>query len=216
MLEEDQYEEYIANTPQRFLLTTQQQFEIAKEHSIIIRALSEGNLSVKEIHDLYITPGAKKHSKTLKTIYRYMDTLEAAGLVKVAGYRKYANKRATEKLYCRTARVFFNRENELKEQWLTTTDGHEYVKSLAQILWSLKNPEIEPPIELTNQLTKYIRETETQVNKIIDLITSDEKISKILDKHKLSHIQNLLTMSSHIQAMLEIDINDQIKKTLEK
>jgi Fe2+ or Zn2+ uptake regulation protein len=211
---EENPQEFIAFRPKRFLLTTPQQFEIGKEHSIILTALTEGNMSVKEIHDLYKLPDSKKHTLTLKTIYRYMDLLEEAGLVKVAGYRKYPNKRTTEKLYCRTARVFFNRSNELKEQWLTTEEGQEYIESLAQIIWRLKHTETQPPEALKTLLTKYIQETHTQVNRIIDTITTDEKLAKILDKQKLSHIQSALSLTSHIQGMLETDTRDQIKEII--
>lgn len=213
---EEEYEDYIAYTPQSFLMLDPQTYQIAKENGTIISALSEGNMSVKEIHDLYRTPDTKKHTKTLKTIYRYMDTLEKAGLVKIAGYRKCKNPRCTEKLYCRTARVFFNRDNHQKEQWLTTQEGQEYIESLTQVIWKINNPTTDPPPELKTHITTYFKETQIQVNKIIDKITTDEKLATILDKHKLSHIQNLLSITSHIQATLEIDTIDQLKKILEK
>lgn len=214
MPEEQEYEDYIAYTPQRFMLTDAQQFEIAKDHSTIITALSEGNMSVKEIHDLYTIPGSNKHTKTLKTIYRYMETLEEAGLVKVAGYRKYTKKRATEKLYCRTARVFFNRDAELKEQWLKTPEGQEYIEALAEILWSINDQTAEPPPKLKTLLAKHIQETQTQVNRIIDKITSDEKAARLLDTYRLNHIQNALSFVSQLQATLTLDTREQLLKTL--
>ena len=119
------YEEYIAYKPQTFKLLNNDQFELAKEHARILQALGEkGDMSVKEIHDLYTTTKGK-HTKTLKTIYRYMEILEEADIVQVAGYRKYANRRTTEKLYTRTAKIFFNKSNENKKEWLNTVEGNK-------------------------------------------------------------------------------------------
>jgi len=212
---EEEYEDFIAYTPKRFQMLDQETYNIAKEHGTIISALNEGNMSVKEIHNLYQIPDTKKHAKTLKTIYRYMDTLEKAGLVKIAGYRKYTKKRATEKIYCRKARVFFNQDNQQKEQWLTSEEGREYLKSLTQVIWSINNKEAEPPPELLTHITEYARENYKQVKKIVDKITTDEKLATILDKHKLSQIQNLLEDSSKIQTMLELKTREKIQKIIE-
>lgn len=211
---EEEYQDYIANKPQRFLLLNTEQHQIVLEHATIIKALSQGNMSVKEIHNQYLIPGTKKHSKTLKTIYRYMDTLENAGLVMIAGYRKGTDSRGTEKLYCRTARVFFNKDNQHKEQWLTTQEGQEYLESLTQIMWNINKKENPPPPELKTHITDYIKGTRKEVNKVIDKITTDEKLANILDKHSVSEMQKILEITSQIQTMLETDTLDQIKKTL--
>ncbi|MCK5670840.1 hypothetical protein KAI10_05620, partial [Candidatus Bathyarchaeota archaeon] len=69
-----EYEDYIIDKPERFKLMPESVFSLAKEHGAIMDALARANLTVKEIHDLYSLPDGK-YSKTLKTIYRYMDTL---------------------------------------------------------------------------------------------------------------------------------------------
>ena len=214
-MSEEEVQEYIAYTPKRFQMLDGNIYQIAKEYGTIISALNEGNKSVKEIHDLYKVPGTKKHTKTLKTIYRYMDTLEKAGLVKVAGYRKYTKKRATEKLYCRTARVFFNRDNQQKEYWYSSEEGQEFVESITQVIWSINNKPDDPPQELNTLITEYMMEGQKQANMIIEKITSDEKLASILDKHKLSRIQNLLDVTSQIQAILEQDTRDKLEKIIE-
>ena len=144
-----------------------------------------------------------------------MDTLEKAGLVKIAGYRKCTKPRCTEKLYCRTARVFFNRDNQQKEQWHTSPEGQEFVESLSQIIWSVNDKPGNPPPELKTHITDYMMEGQKQANKIIEKLTTEEKLASILDKHKLSHIQNLLDVSSQIQANLEQDTKEKIKKIIE-
>jgi len=212
--EVQEYEEFIAYTPKRFQMIDGDIYQMAKEYGTIISALNEGNKSVKEIHDLYKIPGTKKHTKTLKTIYRYMDILEKADLVKVAGYRKYTKKRATEKLYCRTARVFFNRDNQQKEYWYTSEEGQEFVKSVTHVIWSINDKPDDPPPELNKLITEYMMEGQEQANKIIEKITSDEKLASILDKHKLSHIQTLLDVSSLIQTILEKDTREKLEKII--
>lgn len=212
---EEEVQEYIAYTPKRYQMLDNETYLIAKEYGTIISALNEGNKSVKDIHNLYKVPGTKKHRKTLKTIYRYMDTLEKAGLVKIAGYRKYSKKRATEKLYCRTARVFFNQDNQQKEYWYTSEEGQTFVESVTQLIWNLNEKTDTPPPELNELITEYMMEGQKQANRIIEKITTDEKLATILDKHTLSRIQGLLDISSQIQAVLEKDTRERLKKLME-
>ncbi|NHJ87536.1 MAG: hypothetical protein FK734_18895, partial [Asgard group archaeon] len=64
---------------------TPEQMKIANKYGIITSALREKPMTVKEIRDLYYDEENKKHQYSLKTIYRYIEKLEEASLVIVAG-----------------------------------------------------------------------------------------------------------------------------------
>jgi Fe2+ or Zn2+ uptake regulation protein len=196
-----EYEDYIIDKPERFMLKHESIFTQAKEQQIILTALSEGNMTVKEIHDLYTLPDGK-HSKTLKTIYRYMDTLEQIGLVKLAGHRKTKGKRSLEKLYCRTAKVFFNDDAAHKTAWLSTDDGQRFIEMLTTLIWQLHGKEGDKEA-LKEAVLAYFKASQVQINKVIDKTMTDDKFADTIDKYTLSEIKGALTFVSHIQAMLD-------------
>ena len=78
----------------------------------IIRILRQGPMTAREIEAEYNKIAESSdlvEKKSDTTIYRYLKALEKASLVAQAGRRVYFGKTATEILYCRTARVFLNR-----------------------------------------------------------------------------------------------------------
>ena len=208
------HEDYIANKPESFKLLTQEQFQTAKDHSTILEALNEKPMTVKEIHNLYRKDN--KHTKTLKTIYRYMETLEQNNLVQIAGYRKPENSRTTEKIYQRTARVFFNKEQEHHKEWINTPTGQEYIKATTHLLWALNHPNTPPPPELETLIQKHTQQTEEQLNTIIQRLTTEPELTTILDQYNLKQIKQTLETVPILQTIIQTDTLEQIKKTLKK
>ena len=71
-----------------------------------------------------------------------------------------------------------------------------------------------PPFSLTAVLA-YFRASQVQINKIIDMTTTDEDFADIMDKYTLSEIKGALSFVSHIQAMLDSQKTmDEMKKLL--
>jgi predicted GNAT family acetyltransferase len=196
-----EYEDYIIDKPERFKLMPESVFSLAKEHGIIMDALARANLTVKEIHDLYSLPDGK-YSKTLKTIYRYMDILEQIGLVKLAGHRKTKGKRTLQKLYCRTAKVFFNDDDAHKEEWLQTDKGRRFIDMLTTLIGQLHGREGETEA-LRETVLAYFRSSQIHINEIIDKTMTDDRFSDTMDKYDLNEIKAALTFVSHIQVMLD-------------
>ena len=208
-----EYEDYIVDKPERFKLMPESVFTHAKEHGIIFDALAKGNMTVKEIHDLYSLPDGK-HSKTLKTVYRYMDSLEQIGLVKLAGHRKTKGKRTLQKLYCRTAKVFFNDDAAHKEEWLRTEKGHRFIDMLTTLIGQLHGKEGDTDA-LREAVLAYFRASQVHINEIIDKTMTDDRFSDTMDKYTLYEIRGALTFVSHIQAMLDSqETIDEMKKLL--
>jgi DNA-binding PadR family transcriptional regulator len=102
--------------------------KLVDNHKRIIFALKNKNMTVNEIYGLYREPtSGKKAIKTKKTVYRYLDKLEKAGLLVVAGHRKKEGSHFVEKIYARTAKVYFAMADDVPKWWDT-----EYGKKFAE------------------------------------------------------------------------------------
>jgi len=81
------YQDYITFKPQALIFLSDKGTDLVHEHSLIISGLRKRPMTVKEIHNLYYDIDNNKHTKAIKTIYRYLEKLEEEGLVTVAGHR---------------------------------------------------------------------------------------------------------------------------------
>ncbi len=89
----------------------------------IIALLRHGNFTAKEITELYSTySGSGYKPKSEKTIYRYLKELKEAGLIDEVGQRVIKGQTATEKIWGRTAKVFYIQQEE----------GEEFVEKLCK------------------------------------------------------------------------------------
>lgn len=139
-IESKDYEDYITEKPKVITNINFEQFQLIGEHRNIMETLTDKQyMSVKQIHALYWDSELEKYSKSTKTIYRYMDELENANLVKVAGFRKYKNSRNTEKLYCRSSILYFSRDSQKKEKWWMAKEYQERFNKFAQFLIHYEN-----------------------------------------------------------------------------
>jgi Fe2+ or Zn2+ uptake regulation protein len=125
-------EDFITDTPDFVRTFDNKTMKLIDERISIIRALIEKPMSVKDIHELYRDESDKKYSKTIKTVYRYLDSLEKAGVVKVAGHRKIENSIIVEKLYCRTASIFHDKDSN-RVKWYQQEEGIVLMKKIADI-----------------------------------------------------------------------------------
>jgi Fe2+ or Zn2+ uptake regulation protein len=90
-----------------------EQTKLSEEYLPIIKALRiNKHMTAKEMHDLYIDEETESHKYTIKTIYRYLEKLEEAGIVIKSGHRITVGKRLTEQLYTRTGNIFFKAKKE--------------------------------------------------------------------------------------------------------
>ncbi|MGC9780658.1 MAG: helix-turn-helix transcriptional regulator [Candidatus Heimdallarchaeota archaeon] len=116
-----------------------EQTKLAEEHLTIIKALRANKyMTAKEIHELYIDEETNKHTYTIKTIYRYLEKLEEAELVKISGHRLTEGKRLSEKLYTRTADIFLKDKKE--EVYPEVAEKRkEHLKKLYTVLENIDN-----------------------------------------------------------------------------
>lgn len=207
----EEYEDYITEKAEGFRLVEPEIFLKAKEHKDLLYTLSKGNMTVKEIHEIYKLPDGK-YTKTLKTVYRHLDALEQYDLIKVAGHRKYKGARSLEKLYCRTAKVFSDDESKKKE-WMETEDGKRYLDALAEILYTSRDRkgDYSELRELVDQL--FLKQQEHSTSLIRNMST--EKFSDIVETLSFDYIKVLLDIVPPIQAMLDdVELVEKMRKAL--
>lgn len=198
------HEDFIVHEPIALIQLTKEQHELAAEHRKILSALASGNMSVKEIHDLYTEPGEKRHSKTLKTIYRYMDALESAGLVAVAGHRKHVGKRGLEKLYCRTARLFTYRDEKRTGAWWGTEEGARFLENVTELFQRFYEPQTSDQEGLKKLIIKYYDAQMGVIDELLERIRDDEGFARLLVSSTLNETQKAIEFLGMIGVYLRI------------
>lgn len=207
----DEYEDYITSKPEGFRLVEPEIFLKAKEHKDLLYALSKGNMTVKEIHEIYRLPNGK-YTKTLKTVYRHLDTMEQYDLIMVAGHRKYQGARSLEKLYCRTAKVFTD-DSSKKKEWLETEEGKQFLDALTEILYLSKDSKGDKT-KLRKLVDEFFLKQQEYTTKLIRNMSTD-KYSELVDSVGFDHIKALLEIVPPVQAMLnDVELVEKMREAL--
>ena len=107
-------QDFITYKPEPIRFVTKKEKDLIYRHILIMHTLRNKPMSVKEIHKLYYDTNTKSYAYTIKTIYKHLEKLEKANLVKVSGHRMTQGSRQTEKLYSRSANIFVPRPEEKK------------------------------------------------------------------------------------------------------
>jgi hypothetical protein len=213
--EKPDYEDFVTVKPELVKILTKEQMDLALEHMDILRDLATKNLTVKEIHSLFWDSSKKEYTKTIKTIYRYMDTLEEKGLVKIAGHRKPADSRMTEKLYCRTAMVFTQEEEERGPSWYETDEGAVMVQDTARLILRFFDLPEDKMKELENLLVRYYSNRDVVVRELLQKLAKDESLTETMVKigmREFKGIAGILGMLGVLRSLPEFQ--DEVKKTL--
>jgi hypothetical protein len=191
---QQEYKDIITHEPQGLkIINDEKHLHILKDPNLypIIAILRKNPMTVKEIEAAY-SAEAKKHDthepKSDKTIYRYLKTLEEAGLVIPAGQRVVLGKTATETLFSRTAHIFLTTVEESK--WWESKDGQEFVKKIG-IPVGYNLGDYEPSIEcLTKFMTNLDIAKEAELANIAS--AEDKQLISQLSGKDWHHINKLL------------------------
>jgi len=119
-------QDFVIYKPEVIKYVTDIEMSILSDHELIVTALKNRYLTVKEIHQLFFDKNLDKHTYTLKTVYKHLEKLEIHDLVTVAGHRKTPGSRVTEKLYSRTAHLFY-------PKYITETTEAEHLRFLNEV-----------------------------------------------------------------------------------
>lgn len=209
-------EDFITARPEPILFLSEEQAAAIKDHTDIIRAMVGKNLSVKEIHALYWNPEKEKYDKTIKTVYRYLETLEKAGLVQECGHRKPKDSRLTEKLFCRTANVFLHEDEDGKPKWWTGKKGKRVIEKLTILAQELFDVSIDTDAFRT-LMEQYYEQHEGMLMELYRKTPESEGISEIFSKEDLYGIKYLGDLVATLGVMLRNpELCEQFKKVLSK
>ncbi len=211
------YEEIISSKPKIVKTITKEQLDLIGENKLIFSKLGEKkNMTVKEIHSLFWDPETKKNTKTLKTIYRYLELLEQSDLIMVSGRRKYKGSRAWERLYCRTSIIYYPEDKDKEVSYWEADSGKKQLNMITDIFWeyhglSGKNKDKfkELFISFDNLHYKIMWE-------ILTGTEENENYAAILSKAELDEIKFVVKSSAMISTILQkSDIIDKIREFLD-
>lgn len=186
--------------------------ELIKFQEYVVK-LKENVKTKKELDDedkIQLKKKAKiflieKNKRSDKTIYRYLKDLTSLGLVAQAGQRVVFGKTATESLFCRTAKIFLLRLEDVK--WGDCDESRDMLDKLSQVFALTYN--IKPiPVDCLSKLLgriddvtgdKFLKMAEDHNNELSDLIrdTSFKQFEKIM------HVMNNLTLIMNADSFKE-------------
>ncbi len=210
-----EYEDFITITPKPVQTITTEQYNEGMEYNRILSELSGKTMTVKEIHDIFKDPKTKKHTKTLKTIYRHLESLEKIGLVAVAGHRKYAKKRTPEKLYSRIANIYLHQPVEDKAKWMKTTEGKKFIDKVAELMSALYGCDTTNNDGLKETLSKYYLDSYNQALDVNQRIVSSPEIQKVLEGLKIETIREMLEYLKSLNVLVsDFDMQKRLLKDL--
>ncbi|MFW9985515.1 MAG: hypothetical protein ACFFDJ_03020 [Candidatus Odinarchaeota archaeon] len=186
-----EYKDFITYEPELVIFLKKDEMDLAEENLKIIKALREKMMTVKELHDLYFDNASKTHKYTIKTIYKYLEKLEKAGLITVAGHRITEGGRIPERVYSRTAKVFLREYDELESQWWDTDESRafsEKVKIAISDLLHCSEPDANTFHDLFKELLKNVYKTERT---LLKKAKQSEKLAKLFSTIEFEEIYKL-------------------------
>ena len=180
--------------------------------SRIIEVMREKPMTIKEItkkpNQRLKKEGEKKDLKekdiiqtfrSEKSMYRYMKDLEKAGLTTIVGNRVVFGKTAVEKLYARTAKIFYMAPRTL--EWWKTEHGKIVIEKTAKLL-SLFYDAKEPDIQcLTNLIYRFAEYNENRLFKIYE--EKPEQLTEIIYSSRGEDIDKAMDLLDVMVAFLK-------------
>jgi hypothetical protein len=184
------YKDFIDFEPEILKYLTDEQHFTTLKYKPIIVALRNKPMTPKEIHELYYNEDSKEHACSIKSIYRYLEKLEEADLIRVAGYRITEGKRVTENLFLRTAKIFSKR-NINPNHPLAVKKRNMTKENLRVILEETSNSEIKDLEKFKEIIEKWLL-YEIQYNReIMKQVPNSERLKERFSKLDMEFINYL-------------------------
>lgn len=201
--EDNEFKDYIDYEPPVIKFLNGEQTKLAEEQIKIIKALRiNKHMTAKEIHDLYIDEETKKHTYTIKTIYRYLEKLEEIDLVKVSGHRMTVGKRLSEQLYTRTANIFFKAKKE--EVYPEAAEKRkESLKKLYVVLQEINDSPVinfEEFEKLMDQMFEYERDFNKH---IVEVISKNKVLTELYSNMDIDMVNYIDDLASSLLVLIK-------------
>ncbi|NHJ32637.1 MAG: helix-turn-helix transcriptional regulator [Asgard group archaeon] len=215
--EETEFEEIISSKPRLVKTITKEQQDLLGENRVIIRNLAaKENMTVKEIYLLFWDSEQEKYSKTLKTIYRYLEQLEQADLIMVSGRRKYKGSRAWERLYCRSAIIYYPEGKDQETSFWETDSGNRQLNVIAELFQEYHGLSDEKKNKFKELFISFDSLHDKIMWEILTGTEENENLSQILSRAELDEIKFVVKSSAMISTILQkSDIINKIQKIVE-
>ncbi len=212
-----EYDNFITEHPEPIIFLNREQEALVKEYSDIIRALIGKNMTAKEIHALYWNPDKEEYDKTIKTVYRHLEILQEAQLVKECGHRKPHESRLTEKLFCRTANVFILGDDETKPKWWESEKGERLIQKVSILAGEFFDVKLEGSETFSQLMQQFLAQQESTMMELYRKTRERKAMADIISKENLYEIKYLTNLVATFGVMLRNpDLCDQFKKALSK
>ncbi len=194
---------YITYKPNNVKLVSKEEFDLINEYYLIISALRNNLMSVKDIHNLYQDQKTGEYAYTLKTIYRHLEKLENTGLVTAAGYREKIGSRSCEKVYCGTAKIFYPKFDEEELEWWESEKGEKYAQVLRVALRELLQTS-EPDEASFYNLFKQFSILHSKAKKeLIEKAGKDSKFADSLSQIDITKFNSIADLTSVLKVFLQ-------------
>ncbi|UCG03779.1 MAG: hypothetical protein JSW11_07290 [Candidatus Heimdallarchaeota archaeon] len=201
--ETSEYSFYLTYKPQNVKLVSKEELDLIKEHYLIISALRNTVMSVKDIHNLFQDQQTGDYTYTLKTIYRHLEKLETAGIVTAAGYREKRGTRSCEKVYCRTAKIFCPEIEEEDIEWWELENGEHYAQIFRVTLAELLQTS-EPDKESFNKLFKELNLLQIRTRKeLFEKARSNEELADSLGQLDINKLNSIVDLASILKVLIQ-------------
>ncbi len=206
---------YITYKPQNVKFVSKEELDLIKEHYLIISALRNTLMSVKDIHNLFQDQKTGNYTYTLKTIYRHLEKLDDAGIVTAAGYREKKGTRSCEKVYCRTAKIYYPEFEEKDLECWELENGEKYAQifriTLAELLQTS-----EPDKTPFNKLFKKLNVLQTKTKKdLFEKAGKNAELADSLSQIDINKLNSITDLASILKVLLqEPDLLNQMQSLL--
>ena len=185
--------------------------QLLRDHTKIFHGLTQNeNLSAKDIHELYWDPTEQKYTKSMKTVYRYLDLLEDAKLIKVSGHRKPVDSHMTEKLYCRTASLYYSKE---PVKWWELPEYKKLFEKRTEFYSKIKNLKDITKTELHELISSYTEARDKYINIQLKHLEKNPELVEVLSELSIMEIKGIITDIANYEIFKnEPELIDRFKK----
>ena len=207
-----------SDEPQDVITRPQIGFKVIRDQAVIsklfdknlepiIIVLREGPLTIKELVDKYNE--IAEESKSEMTIYRYVKELDKIDIVKEVGKRIKTGQSASETLYGRTAKIFWNLKD--KEDYWKSEDSKQTVDTIRDLLLLYKENTTINSEDLGALLNKIYKKSSEEMAAFFE--KNDDAIDKMISGLTFKEIDKIFDIfGTLILIMKSTDFSEDLEK----
>ena len=175
----------------------------------IIVILRDGPLTIKELYKKYNEHVGKKEEKSEMTIYRYVKELDKVDIVTEVGKRVKTGQSATQTLYGRTAKLFWNLKD--KDDYWNKPKSRKTLEALRELLVIYKDDTNISADNLAALLIKTSKISSEEVAAFFE--ENNEEVNKIISGFSFKEADKLFDiLASIILFINSADFSEELEK----